>query len=88
MFAGEARLGELLHSGRAVMLDFDSNASLSSLQGLFGGRLHYLAADAEERFGSSAMFVRPDGVVVWATRTMPGLNKVRTAICRWLQGLD
>jgi len=86
VFAGGVELGELMRDGRAVLLDFASNAPLASLEGRFGARLHYLDAQAEEQFNVSAIFVRSDGVVAWATDETPDLDEARTAILRWLGG--
>ncbi|MGK6323732.1 FAD-dependent monooxygenase [Sphingomonas sp. DT-51] len=84
VLAGGVRLGELLRDGRAVLFDFDSGAPLASFEESSRGRLRYVAARAEEQFNLAAAFVRPDGVVAWATDDVPDLNGVREAISRWL----
>ncbi|MBB3356986.1 MULTISPECIES: FAD-dependent monooxygenase [unclassified Novosphingobium] len=85
LFTGGALLGELLRDGRAILLDFSHDATLASIQDLFGSRLRYLAAEAEEHFGISAMFVRPDGIVAWATEMVPAPKEARIAISRWVE---
>lgn len=74
----------MLRDDRAILLDFSDDAPLAGVQRLFGDRLRYLAAEAKERFGLSAMFVRPNGIVAWATETVPDSNEARIAISRWV----
>lgn len=74
----------MLRDGRAILLDFSNDATLASIQDLFGSKLRYLAAEAKEHFSISAMFVRPDGIVAWATETLPDPNEARIAISRWV----
>jgi hypothetical protein len=50
-----------------VLLDFGGRAGLGSLDGAWGERVRYVAQDAEERLGLSAVLVRPDGFVAWAS---------------------
>jgi 2-polyprenyl-6-methoxyphenol hydroxylase-like FAD-dependent oxidoreductase len=85
VFDDGSRLGELLRHGRALLIDFARDAPLASLEGRFGDGLHYRAAEAEEHFGILAMFVRPDGVVAWATDAAPRLRDAWMAASRWLR---
>ncbi|ATQ44113.1 FAD-dependent monooxygenase [Caulobacter mirabilis] len=60
------RLGVLLRSGRGLLLDFEAQTSLQDLSDGWIGRINYVAGEARNRLGLSAVLVRPDGVVAWA----------------------
>ena len=84
VLADGRRLGELLREGRSVLLDFEAHEPLRALDGAWGDRLRYLAETAGERFGLTALLVRPDGIVAWATDTAPEADDVAAAARRWL----
>jgi 2-polyprenyl-6-methoxyphenol hydroxylase-like FAD-dependent oxidoreductase len=75
------RLGALLRAGTGVLLDFD--AALQSLDGQWGERVRYVAGDAKDRLGLSAVLVRPDGFVAWASDTAAAPDEVAHAAARW-----
>jgi 2-polyprenyl-6-methoxyphenol hydroxylase-like FAD-dependent oxidoreductase len=61
------RAGDLQRDGRGLFLDFDSVGSRRAIASRWRGRITYIAADAKERLGLSAVLVRPDGVVAWVS---------------------
>lgn len=77
------RVGTLLRNGNGLLLDFGQPASLQSLNGLWGNRVTYVASDAKDRLGLSAILVRPDGFVAWASGTTPSPKEVIRAAARW-----
>jgi 2-polyprenyl-6-methoxyphenol hydroxylase-like FAD-dependent oxidoreductase len=77
------RLGALLREGNGLLVDFDRRASLASLGGLWGQRVRYVAGGARDRLGLSAVLVRPDGFVAWASDTDPSAEDVARAAARW-----
>ncbi len=77
------RLGTLLQDGNGLLLDFGGRASLQALDGLWGDHVKYVASDAKDRLGLSALLVRPDGFVAWASDTTPSLEEVTRAAARW-----
>jgi 2-polyprenyl-6-methoxyphenol hydroxylase-like FAD-dependent oxidoreductase len=77
------RLGALLRAGIGVLLDFDRQASLEALDGLWGDQVKYVARDAKDRLGLRALLVRPDGFVAWASDTAPSPEEVTRAAARW-----
>ena len=77
------RLGTLLREGNGLLLDFGRQASLQALDGLWGDRVRYVASDAKDRLGLSALLVRPDGFVAWASDTTPSPEEVTRAAARW-----
>lgn len=77
------RLGTLLRDGNGLLLDFGEQASLRELDGLWGDHVRYVASDAKDRLGLSALLVRPDGFVAWASDTTPNREEVMRAAARW-----
>ncbi|MEV0579380.1 FAD-dependent oxidoreductase [Streptomyces sp. NPDC050392] len=65
-FEDGTRLGDLLHQGQGVLLDFTADHELKEAAQAWRGRLHYAAGPARNRLGLAAVLVRPDGVVAWA----------------------
>jgi 2-polyprenyl-6-methoxyphenol hydroxylase-like FAD-dependent oxidoreductase len=81
--ADGTKLGELLANGKGLLLDFDARASLQTLAGRWRDRIAYVASDAKDRLGLSAVLVRPDGVVAWAGEAVPHLEEAAQATSRW-----
>ena len=77
------KIGDLLSEGRGLFLDFDSRAPLQALASRWSGRITYVASDARERLGLSAVLVRPDGVVAWASEVVPDHEEASKAASRW-----
>lgn len=77
------RVGSRLREGRGLLLDFDRRASLDALDGLWGDRVQYVAGDARDCLGLSAVLVRPDGFVAWASDTAPLPEDVTRAARTW-----
>lgn len=82
--ADGSRLGDHLRTGRALFLDFDAGRPLHDLAARWSGRADYVAQEARERLGLSAVLVRPDGVVAWAADGAPDLDAATQAASRWL----
>jgi 2-polyprenyl-6-methoxyphenol hydroxylase-like FAD-dependent oxidoreductase len=55
--------GSLLRDGKGLLLDFDPGAPRQALRRRWDGRINYISGRAENTFGLSAIFVRPDGFV-------------------------
>lgn len=77
------RLGAWLREGRGLLLDLDPRRPLRSLAGRWGDALRYAASDAVDRLGLSAVLVRPDGYVAWASDGEPDLDEAARAASRW-----
>ncbi|WP_394840747.1 FAD-dependent monooxygenase [Pendulispora brunnea] len=77
------RVGSRLRDGHGLLLDFGRQAPLQALDGLWGDHVRYVARDAKDRLGLSAVLVRPDGFVAWASDTTPHAEDVRRAAARW-----
>ena len=79
------RLGALLGEGNGLLLDFDRQAPLQALDGLWGDQVRYVASEAKDRLGLRALLVRPDGFVAWASDTTPSPEEVMRAAGRWFR---
>jgi 2-polyprenyl-6-methoxyphenol hydroxylase-like FAD-dependent oxidoreductase len=83
-----SRLGEHLRTGRGLLLDFDARPPLQALASRWGDRITYVASDAKDRLGLSAVLVRPDGFVAWADEDGPHLEEAAQAATRWFGAPD
>ena len=77
------RIGELMHDGRGILLDFDRNASLQTLASEYGDRMKYVSGRAKEQLGLSAALIRPDGMIAWASNSEPDEQSMRQAVALW-----
>ncbi|MDH4743122.1 FAD-dependent monooxygenase [Sphingomonas sp. CBMAI 2297] len=75
--------GPLLCEGKGLLLDFDAHAPLHAVAARRDGRIDYVACDAKVRLGLSAVLVRPDGVVAWASEGGPDAGEAERAAARW-----
>ena len=82
-FEDGARIGELMHDGQGILLDFDRNASLKTLASEYGDRMKYVSGRAKEQFGLSAVLIRPDGIIAWASDSEPDVESIRQAVALW-----
>jgi 2-polyprenyl-6-methoxyphenol hydroxylase-like FAD-dependent oxidoreductase len=80
------KLGELLRTGKGLFLDFEARAPLQALATRWRGRIAYVASDAKDRLGLSAVLIRPDGVVAWAAEATPAPVEAAQAAARWFGG--
>jgi hypothetical protein len=65
------------------LLDFGARASRQALASRWGDRITYVAAAPEDRLGLSAVLVRPDGFVAWATDSAVDDEEASQAAARW-----
>lgn len=77
------RLGDLLHDGRGLLLDFTGTEALQRVCNGREDRLRYVSARAKDEKGLAALLVRPDGFVAWATDTAVDSERVEQCIQRW-----
>jgi 2-polyprenyl-6-methoxyphenol hydroxylase-like FAD-dependent oxidoreductase len=77
------RLNEHLRAGRGLLLDFGACASLRTLADQWSGRIDYVASDAADGLGLSALLVRPDGIVAWAGDAAATTEAAAQVACRW-----
>jgi 2-polyprenyl-6-methoxyphenol hydroxylase-like FAD-dependent oxidoreductase len=82
-FEDGARIGELMHDGQGMLLDFELNASLKTLASEYGNQLKYVSGRAKEQLGLSAALIRPDGIIAWASDIDPNCSELQKAVARW-----
>jgi 2-polyprenyl-6-methoxyphenol hydroxylase-like FAD-dependent oxidoreductase len=82
-FEDGTRLGDLLHGGKGVLLDLAESGELCALGQRWEGRLQCVSAKAKEDKGLTAVLVRPDGFVAWATDAEMDLSAVEASIRCW-----
>jgi 2-polyprenyl-6-methoxyphenol hydroxylase-like FAD-dependent oxidoreductase len=78
-----ARIGELMHDGRGMLLDFGKNTLLQTLASEYGSQMKYVSGRAKEELGLSAVLIRPDGFIAWASDCEPNEQSVRQAAALW-----
>ena len=76
-------IGELMHDGRGILLDFRGNDLLKDLVAEYGDQLKYVSGAAKEQLGLTAVLIRPDGIVAWASDSEPDEPSVRQALDPW-----
>jgi 2-polyprenyl-6-methoxyphenol hydroxylase-like FAD-dependent oxidoreductase len=82
-FGDGTRLGELMHDGQGILLDFDGNASLKTFAGEYGDRIKYISGRAKDQLNVSAALIRPDGIIAWASDNGADLNQLQMTAARW-----
>ena len=82
-FEDGSRLGPLLHDGTGLLLDFAANKELSTLSRKWAGRVKYVAARPKNSKDLTALLIRPDGFVAWATDSDPNLTTLEETMQRW-----
>ncbi|QEC76306.1 FAD-dependent monooxygenase [Mucilaginibacter ginsenosidivorax] len=80
------KIGELMHDGLGILLDFDANPSLKSLAGEYSKPIKYISGSTKERLGVSAALIRPDGIIAWACAGNPDYSELRPIAERWFGG--
>ena len=82
-FEDGTRLGDHLHDGRGLLLNLGEANGLDTLAQTRNDRLKYISAKAKDSKNITALLVRPDGFVAWATESEPDLTAVEQSIERW-----
>lgn len=76
-------VGERLRQAKGILLDFDARAPLCALANRWGDRIDYVAREPVDRLGLSAVLLRPDGIVAWASDGTPDEEEAALAAARW-----
>jgi 2-polyprenyl-6-methoxyphenol hydroxylase-like FAD-dependent oxidoreductase len=77
------KVGECLRTGKGLLLDFDSQSPLQALASGWSDRMTYVASDVKDRLSLSAVLVRPDGIVAWASEVAPDQEELSLTASRW-----
>ncbi|MFK0162572.1 FAD-dependent monooxygenase [Rhizobium sp. NPDC090279] len=81
--ADGTKLGDHLRTGKGLLLDFAGSAPLEAIASRRSDRITYVAGDAKDRLGLSALLVRPDGFVAWVGEAEPDAEEAARAVLRW-----
>ncbi|HEY5746159.1 MAG TPA: FAD-dependent monooxygenase [Chryseolinea sp.] len=82
-FEDGTTIGERMHDGQGILLDFDGNDSLKTLASEYGDRIKYISGSAKDRLALSAVLIRPDGIIAWASDSDPDCSELQKAAARW-----
>lgn len=82
-FEDGTTIGERMHEGHGILLDFDSNPALEKLASAYGNQLKYMSGQAKNQLGLRAALIRPDGIVAWATDHDPDCGELQQAAACW-----
>ncbi|MDN3550865.1 FAD-dependent monooxygenase [Mucilaginibacter aquaedulcis] len=82
-FEDGTRIGELMHNGKGVLIDFDGNDSLKTAITGYDEQIVYVSGRAKEQLGQRALLVRPDGIIAWAADNNPDHGELQKAIDSW-----
>jgi len=74
------KVGELMHDGHWILLDFNANGLLKTLSGEYSDRMKYVSGRAREQLGLSIVLIRPDGMIAWASDSQATEQSIRQAI--------
>lgn len=80
---GGSDVGKRMHDGRGILLDFDSNPLLKAWANEYHEQIHYISDKAKDQLGLSALLVRPDGFIAWASDDEPDEALFRQAADLW-----
>jgi 2-polyprenyl-6-methoxyphenol hydroxylase-like FAD-dependent oxidoreductase len=78
------RLNEHFRHGRALLIDFEGSDRLRTLAERYCDQLAYLPCNSIDQLGLHSLFVRPDGVVAWASDQPPDDAEAAQALSQWL----
>jgi 2-polyprenyl-6-methoxyphenol hydroxylase-like FAD-dependent oxidoreductase len=76
-------IGERMHDGQGILLDFEMNASLKSLASAYCNQMKYVSVRAKEQLGVSAVLIRPDGMIAWVADNDPDCSELQQVAARW-----
>ncbi|ASZ12579.1 FAD-dependent monooxygenase [Chitinophaga pendula] len=76
-------LGEQMHDGQGILLDFEGNTSLKMWVADYGDRIRYMPGSVKDSLGLKALLIRPDGIVAWVAENAPDTDELQKAAARW-----
>lgn len=73
-FEDGSKIGELMHDGKGILLDFDNNTSLAAIAA--DHQIKYVSRNVKDKLGVKAVLIRPDGIVAWAGDELKNLKGI------------
>lgn len=64
-FYDGTRMGDFMHDGKGILLDFEESDKLRTLIEEYNHQVKYVSGPAKEQLGMHAVMIRPDGIIVW-----------------------
>ena len=78
-----ATIAKVMRCGQGILLDFTKNTSLATLANEYGDRIAFVSGTAKQQLGLTAVLIRPDGFIAWASDGEPDEQSIRQALVRW-----
>jgi 2-polyprenyl-6-methoxyphenol hydroxylase-like FAD-dependent oxidoreductase len=75
-------IGDLMQDGLGILLDFGQNVSLKTFAEQYDP-IKYISAKAKEQFGLSAVLIRPDGFIAWASDSELNAQSLKETAALW-----
>jgi 2-polyprenyl-6-methoxyphenol hydroxylase-like FAD-dependent oxidoreductase len=82
-FSDGTRLNHHFRRGLGLLLDFENRDALRSLASRWPDCVRYVASGALDRLGLSALLIRPDGIVAWASDFAGDENDPARSLSNW-----
>jgi 2-polyprenyl-6-methoxyphenol hydroxylase-like FAD-dependent oxidoreductase len=81
---GTRRVAELARDGRPLLIDLTDGAVVAAAVGGAAGRINVAAGHAVGEVPTTALLVRPDGYVAWASSALkPAVDELRGVLAHW-----
>lgn len=85
-FENGQTVGDLMHDGRGLLLDFDNSPSLKAVASQYDNQLQYISGPAKEQLGLRAVLARPDGTVAWTLSDDSHEGSPENVLKKWFSG--
>lgn len=83
-FKDNTTIGDFMRDGLGILLDFEENASLKALAKEYTNQIKYISGSVKEQLALSAVLIRPDGIIAWATdKSQEDYSDLQEAAARW-----
>lgn len=84
-FEDGTTIAELMRDGKGILLDFNSNVLLKTLVSEYKNQLKYISGKVKEKLGLSAVLIRPDGIIAWASDNESDIQSLRQSLEFWFK---
>lgn len=81
--ADGTNLNQHLRAGHGILLEFDARQSRRAHIARWNDRIRYVASDVNDRLDLSALLIRPDGIVAWASEAAVIGTNATDSISKW-----
>jgi len=82
-FENGTTIGDVMHEGQGILLDFNGNATLKTWADNYGDQIRYISGTAKDQLGTSTVLIRPDGIIAWAADNDPDCDELQKAASGW-----